>query len=83
MSQQVEGDLHATGPVRNQRGREPARVHIERGVPGMIYPRRARKPVFADDLRIELQRGAGLLPFGDRQAGPGLRDIVHGCLHIG
>ena len=32
MSQQVEGNLHA-GPVGNQRGREPARVHVEGGVP--------------------------------------------------
>ena len=33
MSQEVEGDLGAAGAVRNERGREPASVHVERGVP--------------------------------------------------
>jgi hypothetical protein len=52
MIKKIEPDFDAPGPVRHERSREAARVHVERRMPGMIYPRRAGEPVFPDDLGI-------------------------------
>src|SRR4029079_5760290 len=40
----------------------------------MVEPRRSCQPVFANDLAIQMQRGAGLLPRLERDVGP---DRVH------
>jgi hypothetical protein len=70
MVEEIEGDLHVTWPIRNERGREPTRVDVERRVPGMVYPRRLSEPIFADDLRVEMQCGACLAPRFVRDIGP-------------
>ena len=36
----------------------------------MIDPRRSRQPILADDLRIEMKRGTGLMPCFIRDVGP-------------
>ena len=59
---EVEIELHALAVRRDRRGGEAARGDIKRRVPGMIDPGGAGEPVFAYDLRPQLQGGAGLLP---------------------
>ena len=49
----------------------PRAVTVERDVPGMIEPGRARQSYFADHLRPQLQRGGGVRPGGVGQFGPG------------
>ena len=53
---EVEIDLEGARAVGDRRRGEPARGDVERHVPGMIEPGRAREPDLADDLRPQLQR---------------------------
>lgn len=39
---EIDEDLGAARSVRNQGGRKAARIHVERGMPGVVDPRRAR-----------------------------------------
>jgi hypothetical protein len=62
VTEQIQRDLHPAGTVGDERGRQAARIDVEGGVPGMVQPRRARQPVLADDLGIEMKRRTGLSP---------------------
>ena len=62
---EIEIDLEATGAIGDRRGGEPARGDVERDVPPVIGHRRQRQADLADHLGPELQRGAGLAPFGE------------------
>src|SRR5918912_3878677 len=58
--EEIEADFDAARAVGNERGREAARIDVERRVPGMVDPGRASEPILADDLRVEVQCGACL-----------------------
>ena len=62
MIEKIETDLHSARTVGNERTREPAGIDVERGLPGVINPGRAGKPIFANDLRVEMQRRARFAP---------------------
>ncbi len=67
---EVEAERNQPGAVRNRSGRQSARCHVERRVPGVIDPRHMRQTVFPGDLAPHVQCGAGLLPFRIRDGGP-------------
>ena len=71
--EKVEVELEAAIAIRNCRRGQAARRYIENDVPGMVEPRGLHEPYFADDLRPELQRGAGILPGFIWQFRPGFR----------
>src|SRR5450756_1529696 len=78
MIDEVEVDLEAAHAVWNGRRRQPARGDIERDMPGMIEPRRAREPDLADDLGPQVQRFVSLPPRRERQFRPGgLMRLAH------
>ena len=58
----IKTDFHPAWTVGHKGGREPARIDVERGVPGMIDPGCAGKPIFANDLSIKMQCRARLTP---------------------
>ena len=62
MIEKIETDLHSARTVGNERTREPAGIDVERGLPGVINPGRTGKPIFANDLRVEMQRRARFAP---------------------
>src|SRR4029079_6674217 len=62
MVQTVEVGLEAAVAIRNRRRGQATRRYIENDVPGVVEPRGLHEPYFADDLRPELERGAGILP---------------------
>ena len=64
MIDEVEFDLEISRTVRDRRGRQPARAHIDRHMPGMIEPGCAGEPDLADDLGPEVQRRTGVTPNG-------------------
>ena len=70
VSHQVE--LHRERAVVPGNGRraEPARRHVERHVPPVIFERRQRHAGLAHDLRPHVQRVAGVLPLGKGKRGP-------------
>ncbi len=70
MVEQVHHDFHAVRSVGHERGREAACIYIKRRMPGMIDPRCAGEPVFANDLRKEMQAGAGFAPTFEGDVGP-------------
>jgi hypothetical protein len=70
MLDEVELDLEAAFAVWNRRSRQPARGDVERDVPRMIEPRRARQPDLADDLRHEVKRFVGIAPCRIRKIRP-------------
>ena len=63
--------LNSSGLSQHKRSREAARIDVKRRMPGMVDPGCAGEPVLADDLRIEVQRGAGLAPRSVGNVGPG------------
>ena len=75
---EVEVDLkRRTGGVRHQRRRQSAGRHVERDVPPVVGGRFVGETHLADDLGVELQGVAGVLPIGDRDRRPAL-GICHG-----
>ena len=58
--------------VRNGQGRQAARADVERFGPAVVHARAEREGHLAHHLRPHMERGAGVLPFGKRQSGPGL-----------
>src|SRR6266403_9560 len=74
---QVKVDLKAIETVRYWGGRQPARGDVERDMPGMIEPRRARQANLADDLGPQVQRRIGLAPCRGRQFRP-CKNFSHG-----
>jgi hypothetical protein len=69
MLYEIEGDLDARR-IRNKRSRQPACIHAEGRVPGMVDPRRPREPVLAHDLGIKVERGTGVAPCLERDSWP-------------
>ena len=79
MIDEVEIDLEGPRPIGDRRGGQPACGDVQRDMPGMIEPGRARQPDLADDLGPQMQRLAGFPPGRSRQFRPGrLRGITHG-----
>ena len=76
----IEIDLERARAVRNRPGGQPARGDVERDVPGMIEPGRARQPDLADNLRPQLQRRGGVRPGGVRQFGPAVGRCCHDAI---
>jgi len=62
MAYKIKVELDASAADRDQRRRQPACGHVERGMPSMVYPWGAPKAILADDLLPEMQRGAGFFP---------------------
>src|SRR5713226_10699428 len=60
MIDEVEIDLEGPRPIGDRRGGQSARGDVQRDVPGMIQPGRARQADLADDLGPQMQRYAGL-----------------------
>ena len=64
---EIEIDLEAARAIGDRRGGEPARGDVEHHVPPVIGHGRQRQADLADDLGPELQRRAGVAPFGERE----------------
>jgi hypothetical protein len=62
MVDKIKVDLKHSFCEGDRRGRESARRHVKRDVPGVIEPRGLRQPNFADDLGPQLKRCAGIPP---------------------
>ena len=77
MGDEVEFQFEVFIADRNGRGGQPACRHIERYLPAMVHPGRAREPDLAGDLHPELQRRGGVAPRRVGQIGP-VGAIRHG-----
>src|ERR1043165_8161545 len=73
MIEEIEFDLEVAFGGGDERRSQPARGHVQRHMPGMVEPRRERKPRLAHHLRPQLQGGAGVLPRRIGQLGPEFR----------
>ena len=80
---QVECQFDAAHAVGDDAGREAARIDIEAGLPGMVDPRRAGQAVFADNLRIEMQRRTGIAPRRIGNLRPGRIHAAFPCWNCG
>ncbi|MBI4266710.1 MAG: hypothetical protein HY657_20270 [Acidobacteria bacterium] len=67
---EVEADFERAPAVWDRRGRQAARRHVERGVPGMIDRRAVPQPDLADDLQPHVERRVRVAPGVERQARP-------------
>src|SRR4030088_2558353 len=78
MIDEVEIDLAAPHAVWYRRGRQASRGDVERDMPGMVQPGRARQTNLADNLGPQMQRRIGLAPCRGREFRPsGSRGVVH------
>src|SRR5262245_9450272 len=68
--QKIEIELEGPFAVRDGRRGQTSRPKVKNNVPGMIEPGRLREADLADNLRPQLQRGAGVLPGLVRQFRP-------------
>src|SRR4029077_12225246 len=73
MADEIEFELEVLALIRDRRGAEPARRHIERGMPAMVEPGRESTADIADDLRTTLQSGRGVAPIRIGQTRPKTR----------
>src|SRR2546423_12559409 len=81
MIDEIEVDLKCPEAVWYRRGRQPACGDVQRNMPGMIQPRRARQTNLADDLRPQLERFIRLAPTRNRQFRPrDLQAVAHAKL---
>ncbi len=60
MAHEVKPDFDGAVAAGHARRGESARGDVERNVPPMIDERRERKTNLAHDLRVQMQRGAGV-----------------------
>ena len=67
---EVKYELKRPMFIMDRRGREAARIHIKRNLPGMVEPGRESQPDFAHDLRPEMKGCTGLFPLPVGQFGP-------------
>lgn len=70
MIAEIERQRDQRVPVRHRSRSYPAGSGVEGRVPGMVNPRSMREPIFADDLRPQVQSGASLAPFRIVDGGP-------------
>ena len=72
---EVKHDLERPILVIDGRGRETARAHIERNMPGMVEPWRESQSHLAHDLRIEMKGFAGFSPLPRLSSRPHLSKV--------
>jgi hypothetical protein len=82
MVDKVEAHLDAAPAIRYQSGGEASGTRVEDSVPGMVHPRRARQPIFADNLSVKLERRARIAPPLIGNIGPPLIHVSHHSPHI-
>ena len=81
MIDEIEVDLKCPEAFWYRRGRQPPCGDVQRNMPGMIQPRRARQTNLADNLRPQMQRFVRLAPSRDRQFRPrDLQGVAHAKL---
>jgi hypothetical protein len=60
--EEVEDDFYSSRTIRNDGAGETAGVDMKSDMPGVVYPWCPGEPVFADDLRVKMEGGAGFAP---------------------